>query len=126
MRKTNFFHKYLNNISYSINKLLENNLNKLSSKNLTNLARSNKTILTFVALLLLFITYLSIPSFFKHANVLSTSSDRNKFTDFDLPMACEANNAHLIDKLLSPSIVIVLLKGFIFLNTLTEFFILKN
>ena len=65
MRKTNLFHKYLNNISYSINKLLENNLNKLSSKNLTNLARSNKTILTFVALLLLFITYLSIPSFFK-------------------------------------------------------------
>ena len=69
MRKTNLFHKYLNNISYSINKLLENNLNKLSSKNLTNLARSNKTILTFVALLLLFITYLSIPSFFKQNEI---------------------------------------------------------
>ena len=56
MRKTNYFHKYLKNISYSINKLLENNLNKLNSENLINLARSNKTILTFVALLLLFIT----------------------------------------------------------------------
>ena len=69
MRKTNSFHKYLKNISYSINKLLENNLNKLNSENLINLARSNKIILTFVALLLLLITYLSIPSFFKQNEI---------------------------------------------------------
>ena len=69
MNKTNSFHKYLKNISYSINKLLENYLNKLKSENLINLARSNKTILTFVALLLLFITYLSIPSFFKQNEI---------------------------------------------------------
>ena len=36
-----------------------------------------------------------------------------RFTDFDLPFACEASRAHLIDKLLSPSIFITLLNGFI-------------
>ena len=69
MRKTNSIYKYLKNISYSINKLLENNLNKLNSENLINLVRSNKTILTFVAVFLLFITYLLIPSFFKQNEI---------------------------------------------------------
>ena len=37
-----------------------------------------------------------------------------RLTDLDTPSACEANKAHLIDKLLSPSISKILLKGCIF------------
>ena len=52
-----------------------------------------------------------IPSFLRHFNVLITSSDFNKLNDFDLPFACDAIRAHLIDKLLSPSISRFFLKG---------------
>ena len=55
MRKTGTFIKFLKNINYSINNLLEKNLNKLKFNNLINLGRSNKIILTFVALFILFI-----------------------------------------------------------------------
>jgi len=41
------------------------------------------------------------------------SSDFSKLYDVDLPIAWEANKAHLIDRLLSPSIFIVLLNGLI-------------
>ena len=49
----------------------------------------------------------------------SVGRGHDKFDDFDLPFACEAISAHLIDKLLSPSISIFLLKGFILLRTST-------
>ena len=39
------------------------------------------------------------------------SSDFNRLNEIDLPFACEASKAHLMDKLLSPSIFIDLLKG---------------
>ena len=42
MRKTNFFVKYLNNISKLINNLLEKNLNKINFKNLSYLIKNNK------------------------------------------------------------------------------------
>ena len=57
MTKTNFFVKYLKNITNFINNLLEKNLNKLNSKNLSNLFKNNKIILTFVALFVIFICY---------------------------------------------------------------------
>ncbi len=63
MSKTNFFAKYIKNISNFINSLLETNLNKLNFKNLSNLFKNNKIILTFVALIVLFISYLLIPTF---------------------------------------------------------------
>ena len=69
MRKTNFFVKYLKNINQFINSLLEKNLNKLNLKNLRYLFKNNKTILTFVALFVLFISYLLIPTFYKQPNL---------------------------------------------------------
>ena len=54
-----------------------------------------------------------IPSFFKQSKVLKTSSDLKRLIAFDFPSACEARRAHLIDILLSPSIVIFLLNGLI-------------
>ena len=55
-----------------------------------------------------------IPNFLRHLIALSTSSDINKLYAVDLPNACEASKAHLIDKLLSPFTWIVLLNGLIF------------
>ena len=69
MNKTKSFVKYLKNISNSINSLLEKNLNKLNLKNLSYLFKNNKIILTFVALLVIFITYLSLPNFYQQSDI---------------------------------------------------------
>ena len=83
MRKTNFFVKYINNITKFINSLLEKNLNKINFKNLSYLFKNNKIILTFVALFIIFISYLLIPTFYKQpdiSNVLNTELQKK----FDL------------------------------------------
>ena len=69
MRKKNLFFKNLKNINYLINNLLEKNLNKLKFNNLLNLARSNKIILSFVALIFIFISYLLVPSFYSKTEI---------------------------------------------------------
>ena len=61
MRKHNNFVKFLKKINLSINNLLEKYLNKLNFNNLSNIARSNKVFLTSVALIILFLSYLSLP-----------------------------------------------------------------
>jgi len=69
MNKSNSFVKYLNNINKFINSLLEKNLNKLNLKNLRNLLKNNKIILTFVASIFLFISYLLLPNFYDQNNI---------------------------------------------------------
>ena len=69
MSKTNFFVKYLKNISNFINSLLEKNLNKLNFENLTNLLKNNKIILTFVAVFTVFISYLLLPTFYNQSEI---------------------------------------------------------
>ena len=69
MTKINPFVKNFNNISKSINSLLERNLNKLKFDNLKILARNNKIILTVVALFILFISYLLAPTFYKQGDI---------------------------------------------------------
>ncbi len=69
MRKTNLFAKYFKNISNLINSLLEKNLNKLNFKNFSNLLINNKIILTFVAVLVIFISYLLIPTFYNKSDI---------------------------------------------------------
>ena len=69
MGKTKFFFKYLKSISIFINNLLEKNLNKLNSENLRYLLKNNKIILTFVAVLIIFISYLLIPSFYNQSDI---------------------------------------------------------
>ena len=64
MNKSNLFVKYLKNINISINSLLEKNLNKLNLKNFKYIIKNNKIILTFVAVFILFLSYLSLPTFF--------------------------------------------------------------
>ena len=61
MSKNNHFVKFFKKIYLSINRLLEKYLNKLNPNNLSNILRSNKVFVTFVAIVILFLSYLSIP-----------------------------------------------------------------
>ena len=69
MIKTKSFLKYLKTINNSINNLLEKNLNKLNFKNLTFLFKNNKIILIFVAVFVVFITYLLLPTFYNQSDI---------------------------------------------------------
>ena len=69
MTKSNSFVKNLKNINKSINSLLERNLNKLKFNNLKIVASNNKTILTFVALFVLFVSYLLVPTLHKQIDI---------------------------------------------------------
>ena len=69
MSKTNFFVKHLKNINNFINNLLEKNLNKLNFQNLSFLFKNNKIILTFVALFVIFLSYLLLPTFFNQTDI---------------------------------------------------------
>ena len=64
MSKSNPFIKKIKSINKIINNLLEENLNKLKFKNLLNLLKNNKIVLSFVAVLILFLSYLLSPTFY--------------------------------------------------------------
>ncbi len=81
MSKTKSFLKYFKNINNSINSLLEKNLNKLNFKNLSYLFKNNKLILIFVAVLVLFVSYLLIPTIYKQTDISKELKNelQNKF-----------------------------------------------
>ncbi len=85
MTKSNQFIKSLKNISKIINSLLERNLNKLKFDNLKILASNNKIILTFVAVFVLFVTYLLLPTFYKQGEI-SKELRNNLLTKFNLDL----------------------------------------
>jgi hypothetical protein len=82
MNKHNNFVKFFKKINLSINSLLENYLNKLNFKNLSNIAGSNKILLIFVALIILFLSYLSIPHIYSKADIKRELENQlmNKFS----------------------------------------------
>ena len=69
MSKSNPFIKKIKSINKIINNLLEENLNKLKSENLINLLRNNKIVLTFVAVIILFVSYLLLPTLYKQDQI---------------------------------------------------------
>ncbi len=83
MSKTNLFVKNLKNINKFINNLLEKNLNKLNFKNISYLFKNNKIILTFVALFIVFISYLLLPTFYSQ-NDISKKLKNELQSKFDL------------------------------------------
>ena len=84
MRKRNFSVKYFKNINNFINSLLENNLNKLNFENLSNLLKNNKIILTFVAVFIIFLSYLLSPTFYNQSDISKKlTKDLQKKFDLD-------------------------------------------
>lgn len=69
MSKHNYFVRFLKKFNLSTNSLLEKYLNKLNFNNFLIIARSNKVFLTFVALIILFLSYLSIPHAFNKVEI---------------------------------------------------------
>ena len=69
MSKLNYFAKFLKKINLSINSLLKKYLNKLNSINLSIIVYSNKVLVTFVVLIVLFLSYLSIPHVYNKAEI---------------------------------------------------------
>jgi len=67
MSKSNFFAKYLKNIDKIIHSLLEKNINKLKFNNLLGLIKNNKIFLFFVALIILFLSYVSLPNLYNQS-----------------------------------------------------------
>ena len=83
MSKSNFIVKFFKNINQFINKLLEKNLNKLNSDNLISIIKSNKIFVSFVALIILFFSYLSIPNIYNQNEVVNELKSE-LFTKFNL------------------------------------------
>ena len=69
MKKHNYFVKFLIKINLLINSLLERNLNKLNVANLKNKGINNKFFLTIVLLVILFLSYLSLPNIFSQNQI---------------------------------------------------------
>ena len=69
MNKHNYFVIFLKKINLLINSLLEKNLKKLNFSNLSSITSGNKVFLTFVALTILFLSYLSIPHIYNKAEI---------------------------------------------------------
>ena len=69
MNKHNSFVKFLKKIYFLINSLLKKNLNKLNINNLSKKAQSNKVFLTFVAIIILFLSYLSLPHIYDKTEI---------------------------------------------------------
>ena len=69
MSKSNFYIQIFKNFNKFINNLFEKNLNKLNFDNLRNLTKNNKIILTFVALIVLFTSYLLLPTFYNPSEI---------------------------------------------------------
>ena len=69
MNKSNLLLKYIKNISKLINSLLVKNLNRLNIRNLRNLSKNSKIILTFVALIIVFVSYLLLPTFYNKVDI---------------------------------------------------------
>ena len=83
MSKSNFIAKFFKNINLFINKLLEKNLNKLNSQNLISIIKSNKIFVTSVAVIILFLSYLSIPNVYNQNDVVNKLK-REFFEKFEL------------------------------------------
>ena len=72
MSKPNSFVKKFKSINKIINNLLVENLKNLKFKNLLNLLnllRNNKIVLSFVAVIILFISYLLLPTLYKQDQI---------------------------------------------------------
>lgn len=85
MKKRNKFVKFLKKINLSINSLLENYLNKLKFKNFTKIIQSNKVLWSFVALIILFLSYLLVPHI-HNKSVIKSEFENQFYNKFGLTL----------------------------------------
>ena len=78
MIKHNYFVKFIKKINLIINRLIKNNLNKLNSTNFYKITKSNKFFLSLVVLIVLFISYLSIPNIYDKTEISEKLNDQLK------------------------------------------------
>ena len=71
MNNLKFIANFNKKLSKFINNLLEKNLNKLNVDNFKNLSINNKIFLSIVALIILFLSYLSFPNIHNKEEVAS-------------------------------------------------------
>ena len=69
MNRHNYFVKFSIKINKFINSLLERNLNKLNAANLKKILINNKIFLTILLLVILFLSYLSIPNIYNQNQI---------------------------------------------------------
>ena len=90
MNKHNYFVKFLIKINNFINSLLERNLNKLNVANLKKILINNKIFLTTGLLIILFLSYLSIPNIFNQ-NQISDELKKDLLDKLNLEFNFEKN-----------------------------------
>ena len=90
MSKSNFIVKFFKNINIFINKLFEKNLNKLNSQNFKNIIKSNKVFVLLVAIIILFLSYLSLPNIYNQNDVEKVLKSK-LYTKFKINFAPRAN-----------------------------------
>ena len=83
MSKKNYFVTFLQKFNLSINSLLEKYLNKLKFINLSKIALSNKVLLIFVAVIIFFTSYLSIPHIYNKIEI-KTELENQLLSKFNL------------------------------------------
>ena len=83
MNTSNFFARFLKNLSKSINSLLEKYLNKLNINNFKRLLLNNKIFFSIVAAIILFFSYISLPNIYNQDKI-STELQSNLFNKLNL------------------------------------------
>jgi uncharacterized protein involved in outer membrane biogenesis len=83
MSQHNYFVKFLIKISKFINSLLKRNLNKLNAANLKKTLINNKVFFTIFLLVILFLSYLSLPNIF-NKNQISVELKRDLLDKLNL------------------------------------------
>ncbi len=83
MKTSNFFARFLKNLSNSINSLLEKYLNKLNINNFKRLLLNNKIFFSIVAAIILFFSYISLPNIYNQDKI-STELQSNLFNKLNL------------------------------------------
>ena len=76
MIKHNYFVKFIKKINLTINRLIKNNLNKLNPTNFYIITKSNKFFLSLVVLIVLFLSYLSIPNIYDKTEISKKINDQ--------------------------------------------------
>ena len=78
MIEYNYFVKIIQKTNLIINRLIKKNLNKLNSTNFYTLTKSNKFLLSSVVLIVLLLSYLSIPNIYNKPKISKKINDQLK------------------------------------------------